>query len=123
MLLVEYAYNNAQASSTSLSSIFSNYRYNPQTHWTVDTEVKNLAFTIYAHWMEATTERARNALTMTREERSRYYNKCWREKPSFKVRDIVMLYAQNIKTKKPAKKLALKSYRSFKVLRVDQRTC
>jgi len=46
----------------------------------------------------------------------RYYDRKAKQQPDFKVGDLVMLNAKNIRTKRPSKKLAPKLYRPFKIL-------
>ena len=46
----------------------------------------------------------------------RYYDRKAKQQPDFKVGDLVMLNAKNIRTKRPSKKLAPKLYGPFKIL-------
>jgi len=46
----------------------------------------------------------------------RYYDRKDKQQPDFKVGDLVMLNAKNIRTKRPSKKLAPKLYDLFKIL-------
>ena len=46
----------------------------------------------------------------------RYYDRKAKQQPDFKIGDMVMLNAKNIRTKRPSKKLAPKLYGPFKIL-------
>lgn len=66
--------------------------------------------------MQAIHQQARQSLEKTREAMGRYYDQKAKQQPDFKVGDLVILNAKNIRTKRPSKKLALKLYGSFKIL-------
>jgi len=46
----------------------------------------------------------------------RYYDRKAKQQPDFKIGDMVMVNAKNIRTKHPSKKLAPKLYGPFKML-------
>ena len=46
----------------------------------------------------------------------RYYDRKAKQQPDFKVGDLVMLNAKNMRKKRPSKKLAPKLYGPFKIL-------
>ena len=61
-------------------------------------------------------QHARQSLEKTREAIGHYYDQKAKQQPDFKVGDLVLLNAKNIRIKQPSKKLALKLYGPFKVL-------
>ena len=67
--------------------------------------------------MKEVHNRASKTLEDTRSAMSKYYDKGKMEHPSYEIGDIVMLNARNIRTKRPTKKLALKLYGPFRVLK------
>ena len=66
--------------------------------------------------MQTIHQQARQSLERTREAMRRYYDRKDKQQPDFKVGDLVMLNAKNIRTKRPSKKLAPKLYDLFKIL-------
>ena len=66
--------------------------------------------------MQTIHQQARQSLERTREAMGRYYDRKTKQQPDLKVRDLVMLNAKNIRTKRPSKKLAPKLYSPFKIL-------
>jgi len=56
--------------------------------------------------MQVTHQHARKVLEQTPEEMSKYYDRKARQQVDIKVGDLVMLNAQNIRTKRPTKKLS-----------------
>jgi len=99
-----------------MTPIFPNYRYHPQTEWLKEREAQNPGAKLYAHWMQAIHQQARQALERTREPMGRNYNQKAKQERDFKVGDLVMLNAKNIRTKRPTKKLAPKLIGLFKFL-------
>jgi hypothetical protein len=114
--LAEYAYNNSVTSATNMSPFFANYGFNPRTNWPTEAETKNPASQIYAHWMKATHEAAREALVNTRERMAKHYDQKRIEQPKFQEGDLVMLNAKFIRSRRPAKKLSPKLHGPFKIL-------
>jgi len=66
--------------------------------------------------MQTIHQQARQSLERTREAMGRYYDRKAKQQPDFKVGDLVMLNAKNIRTKRPSMKLAPKLYGPFKIL-------
>jgi len=66
--------------------------------------------------MQTIYQQARQSRERTREAMGRYYHQKAKQQPDFKVGDLVMLNAKNIRTKRPSKKLAPKLYGHFKIL-------
>jgi len=71
---------------------------------------------MYAHWMQDIHQQVKQTLENTRESMMKYYDRKGTEQPSIEVSDMVMLNAQNIRTKRPSKKLSPNLYGPFKVL-------
>jgi len=61
-------------------------------------------------------QQARKSVERTREAMGRYYDRKAKQQPDFKVGDLVMLNAKNMRKKRPSKKLAPKLYGPFKIL-------
>jgi len=114
--LAEPAYNNSVTTAHDMTPFFANYRYHPQTEWLKEREAQNPGANLYAHWMRTIHQQARQSLEKTREAMGRYYDRKAKQQPDFKVADLVMLNAQNIRTKPPSKRLAPKLYGPFKIL-------
>lgn len=121
--LAEFAYNNASVKSTKLSSFYANYGFHPNTNWSTHMDVKNPASSIYTHWLHAIHAFTQESLRQTHLTMSRYFDQTKLKGPQFKIGNKVMLGVRNIKTKRPMKKLAPKSYGPFEVTRVGTRTC
>jgi len=114
--LAEYAYNNSVTTAHDMTPFFANYRYHRQTECVKEREAQNPGANRYAHWMQTIHQQARQSLERTREAMRRYYDRKAKQQPEFKVCDLVMLNAKNIRTKRPSKKLAPKPYGPFKIL-------
>ena len=71
---------------------------------------------MYGHWMKMINQKARQFLEKTREAIGRYYNQHAKQQLDFRVGDLVMLNAKNIRTKRPSPKLAPRFYGPFKIL-------
>ena len=99
-----------------MTPFFANYGYHPQTEWLKEREARNPGANLYAHWMQTIHQQARQSLEKTRETMGRYYDRKAKQQPDFKIGDMVMLNAKNIRTKRPSKKLAPKLYGPFKIL-------
>ena len=69
--------------------------------WLKEREAQNPGANMYAHWMKTIHQKARESLEKTREAMGRYYNQHARQQLDFKVGDLVMLNAKNIRTKRP----------------------
>jgi len=106
--LAEYAYNNSVTTAHDMTPFFANYGYHPQTECLKEREAQNAGANLYAHWMQTIDQQARQSLERTREAIGRYYDRKAKQQPDFKVGDMVMLNAKNIRTKRPSKKLAPK---------------
>ena len=66
--------------------------------------------------MQTIHRQARESLEKTREAMGRYYNQHAKQQPDFKIGDLVMLNAKNIRTKRPSPKLAPRLYGPSKIL-------
>jgi len=66
--------------------------------------------------MQTIHQQARKSRERTREAMGRYYDRKAKQQADFKVGDLIILNAKNIRTKPPSKKLAPKLYGPFKIL-------
>jgi len=95
---------------------FANYGSHPQTEWLKEREAQNPGANPYAHWMQTIHQQARQSLEKTREAMGRYQDRKAKQQPEFKLGELVMVNAKNIRTKSPSKKLAPKLDGPFKIL-------
>ena len=107
--LAEYAYNNSVTAPTKMSPFYANYGYHSRTNWSKEGEAKNPASELHAHWMESVHKKEKdNLFEAAWNSMGSYYNKKHLESPIFEEGDLLMLDGQNIRTKRPSKKLAPK---------------
>ena len=99
-----------------MTPFYANYGYHPRTIWPSEQDIKNPASKLYAHWMRAIHQKAKEALEDTRARMGRYYDQHRLPHPEYQIGDQVMLNAKNIRTKRPTKKLAPKLYGPFRIL-------
>ena len=112
--LAEFAYNNSATSAHGMTPFFANYGYHPQTEWLRERDAQNPGANMYGHWMQTIHQQARESLEKTREAMGRYNNQHAKQQPEFKIGDLVMLNAKNIRTKHLSLKLAPRLYSPFK---------
>lgn len=113
LLLAESVYNNLEALVTKLTTYFPNYGLHLRTTWAIDGDTKNPASKLYTHCMQRIMDYSQENLKNTWINMARYLDKRHLPEPKFKVGDLVMLDARNIKSKRPSRKLAPKSYGLF----------
>ena len=101
-----------------MSPFYQNSGFDPQTEWIKESEARNPAAGLYAHSMPTTHQKAKSALEKNQEDMSKYYDRKAKLRPDIKVGDLVMLKANDIRTKRPTKKLSPKLHGPFKVLEV-----
>ena len=116
--LAKYAYNNSATTATQMSPFFANYGYHPRTNWHIEMESKNPASKNYAHWMESVHELCVKRLEETREHMGKYYDRSHKEAPPYGIGDLVMLHGNHIRTRRAAKKLDVKVFGPFKVVKL-----
>ena len=117
--LAELAYNNSATNAHGLTPFYANYGFHPQTEWMKEREAQNPGADLYSHWMKGVHKKAHKALDQTREAMKKYDDRKAIEQPDLKVGDQVMLNAKNIRTKRPSKKLGLRPYGQFKILKTE----
>jgi len=82
-----------------MTTLFANYGFHPQMEWMKEREAHNARATMYAHWMPDIHRQARQTLENTRESIKKYYDLKATEQPHIEVGDLVLLNANNIRTK------------------------
>ena len=116
LLLAEHAYNNSATNGHKMTPFFANYGFHPYTEWIKEREAHNPRATMYAQWMQDIHQQAKQTLENTREAMKKYYDRKETEQPSIKVGKLVMLKANNIRTKRLSKNVSPKLYGPFKIL-------
>jgi len=114
--LAEHEYNNSPTNTHKMTKFIANYGYHPQTELMKEREAHDPRARMYAHWMQAIYEKAKQTLENTREVMKKYYDCKATEQPSIEVGNLVILNSKNIRTKQPSKKLRPKLYGPFKIL-------
>jgi len=99
-----------------MTPFFANYGFHRQTEWIKEREAQNPGATMYAHWIHDIHPQVKETLENTRESMKKYYDRKARRQPSIEVGDLVMRNSNNIRTKRPSKKLSPKLYGHFTVL-------
>jgi len=74
-----------------MSPFYANYGFHPQTEWLKEREVQNPRAWLYAHWMQATDQHAKEALEQSRQEMSKCYDRKAHEQPDIKIGNLVMV--------------------------------
>ena len=97
-----FAYNNSVTNAHNITPFFANYSYHPQNEWLKEREVRSPGANLYTHWMQMIYQQARQSLEKTRKVMGRYYDRKAKQQPGFKIGDMVMLNAKNIRTKCPS---------------------
>jgi hypothetical protein len=114
----KYALNTPTSEVTKLSPFFANYGFQPETQWArpkEGTEWTNSASEILLSRWKATRENLRANDKTAQEKNARYYDRKVMTPPDFKVGDLVMIDARNMKTKRPSKKLDHKEIGPVKI--------
>jgi hypothetical protein len=118
--LAEYAYNNSFSSATGLSQFYANYGFHPRTNWPTNEQPRNPGSDLYAQWLQAVHDQAKDRLTATRERMAKYWDTTRWEGPKFADGDYVMLNGRYIKTKRASKKLDAKLHGPFRITRIGR---
>jgi hypothetical protein len=103
-----------------MSTFFANYGFQPETQWArpkEGTEWTNPASEVLLSRWKAIWENLRANIKTARERNVRYYDRKVMTPPDFKVGDLVMMDARNMKTKRPSKKLDHKKICPVKILK------
>ena len=114
--LREFTYNNSYTTATKTTPFYASYGFHPKTMWPTEFETKNLASSVYGHWLKSVHTKIADTLEETRRRMGKYYDQGKQDPPNMSIGDLVMLNAKNIRTKRPTKKLAPKFYGPFKIL-------
>jgi len=119
LAFAEYAYNSSVQESTKMSPFYVNYAFQPETQWVKARENATwkspAAELLYSRWMSI-WDALKGNLQVAQERMKRYYNLKAKEAPEWKVGDLVMLNAVNIRRNRPSAKLDHKSVGPFKIL-------
>ena len=116
--LAKYTYNNSETMATQMSPFFANYGYHPRTNWPIEMESKNPAPKNYAYWMESMHELCVKRLEEASECMGKYYDHSHKEVLPYGVSDLVMLHGNHIWTQRATKKLDVKLFAPFKVVKL-----
>ena len=95
---------------------YANHSFHPKTMWPNEFETKNLASTVYGHWLKSVHQKTADTLEETKRRMGKYYDQGKQDPPTMNQGDLVMLNAKNIRTKRPTKKLRPKFYGPLKIL-------
>src|SRR5437588_6061401 len=114
--LAEFAYNNLYTTATKTRLFYANYGFHRKTMWPIELETQNPASSVYGHWLKSVHQKIADTLEETKRRMGKYYDQGKLDLPDMSIRDIVMLNAKNIRTKRLTKKLAPKFYGPFKIL-------
>jgi hypothetical protein len=118
--LAEFTYNNSFSSATGLSPFYANYGFHPRTNWPTDEKPRDPGSDLYAHWLRAVHDQAKERLSAVRERMAKYWDAMNREGPKFAEGHYVMLDGRHIKTKRASKKLDAKLYGPFRILHIGR---
>jgi len=118
--MAEFAYNNSVTTGNGISSFYANYGFHPRTLDPPNPyeEPVNPASTIYAHWMKAVQDKARQGLEAAQERMRRYEDPNRKPPPAYQVGDLVMLNGRNIKTRRPSRKMDHKNHGPFQIEKI-----
>jgi hypothetical protein len=103
-----------------MSPFFANYGFQPETQWAhpkEGTEWANPASEILLSRWKAIWENLRANIKTAQGKNARYYDRKVMTPPDFKVGDLVMIDARNMKTKRPSKRLDHKKICPVKLLK------
>src|SRR6202789_2799074 len=116
--LGEFAYNNHVHSSTQYSPFFLDTGRHPRMGFEPNQRPSKLeAVNEFADRMKSTLDEARAALSKSKDDMARYYNKRRTPAPVFAVGEKVFLDASDVSTTRPSKKFAHRYLGPFPVVR------
>jgi len=116
----EYAHNTAVSEATKISPFYANYGYQPETQWVgvkEEEEWTNPASELLLSRWKGIWEDLRANIKKAQEKYAKYYDRKVMDPPGFRVGDLVMIDARNMKTKRPSKKLDHKKIGPVKILK------
>jgi hypothetical protein len=119
--MAEFAYNTAVSETTKMSPFQANYMFQPETQWIKPAEgqewsnpASELLLTRWKRILEFLKENIYQAQTRM----AKWHDAKAQSQPSFKVGDMVMIDARNIRTKRPSKKLDHKKIGPFPIIKL-----
>jgi hypothetical protein len=117
--MAEFAYNNADHSSTGMSPFYANYGFHPRLEVSAiegsDEPLTEDFARVYIEDLRKTQAEAAQAISVALKSHKQHYDRKRKEAPPYKEGDLVFLSAENIKTTRPSKKLADKQLGPFKI--------
>ena len=112
----EFAFNNAQSTSTGTSPFFANYGFHPRLDYTVNSNYQVPSVENYLNNLNSIIPILKDELASAQTRMKHYADKS-RKDHKFQVNDLVWLLKRNIKSTRPTSKLDHKRLGPFKIIK------